>query len=540
MVLNADADAFRRASAQWDRLGRALDERSDALAASVRRLPDVWESGPAATAAMTHCDGLRRELDTGYVPVSTIAQALARHADVVQQLREQAEALVAQGRQAHVMVHSDGSMTMDAGHSNEWTARSMSSLVWQRDELLRRAADADARTATVIAENTAGPAGAPAARVPRGSVPPQGSPPATVKAWWDSLSAAQRRYVVAEYPELVGALDGVPVASRDVANRIMLDREHDVLVDRRSELAARESYIRAMAEQGRGRELYPGLPNPAGAALAELDRINAERAAIDGKLTGIIHLADRLADPDQPRAYLIGFSSAEDGRAIVSIGNPDEAANVVTYVPGTTSDLPGIAADLDRAAVMADDANRYDPSGRQTAGVLWLGYDAPDNPALNAPWPKYAEVGAPELRSFQAGLRETHDGPPSHNVVLGHSYGSTVVGHAAAGGLRADDLIFVGSPGVGVDSAAELHLDGAGDAGAHVWASTAKHDVIRIAGLDDTMAHGENPAGAGFGGRQFASADGTWSDPVGTHSQYWDQGNPARKNIAYIVTGQAR
>jgi hypothetical protein len=27
-------------------------------------------------------------------------------------------------------------------------------------------------------------------------------------------------------------------------------------------------------------------------------------------------------------------------------------------------------------------------------------------------------------------------------------------------------------------------------------------------------------------------------NPVDNHSAYWDQGNPARKNIALIVTGQ--
>src|SRR3712207_7943187 len=56
------------------------------------------------------------------------------------------------------------------------------------------------------------------------------------------------------------------------------------------------------------------------------------------------------------------FSSAGDGRAIVSVGNPDAAGNVVTYVPGTTSDLPGVGGDLKRADVMAADANRIDLS----------------------------------------------------------------------------------------------------------------------------------------------------------------------------------
>jgi hypothetical protein len=70
-----------------------------------------------------------------------------------------------------------------------------------------------------------------------------------------------------------------------------------------------------------------------------------------------------------------------------------------------------------------------------------------------------------------------------------------------------------------------------------VWASTAANDVIRLTGVEDNMRFGENPDNPGFGGRQFTSADGSWS-PIATHSEYWDAHNPSRKNIAFIVTGQ--
>ena len=59
MLLQADADAFRRAGTAWDKLGRSLDDRADDLATTLRKLPDVWESGLASTAATAHCDGLR-------------------------------------------------------------------------------------------------------------------------------------------------------------------------------------------------------------------------------------------------------------------------------------------------------------------------------------------------------------------------------------------------------------------------------------------------------------------------------------------------
>ncbi|MGI5153395.1 alpha/beta hydrolase [Plantactinospora sp. CA-294935] len=533
MVLNADPEAWRKAAAGWDRLGRSTDERADALALSTRRLPDVWESGSASQAAGAHCDGLRKELDSAFPPVLLIAQALAQHGTDVAELSARAEELVEQGRAAHVTINPDGSMTMDPAHANEWTARSMSSLVWQRDALLKEAAELDARTAKAIAENTATSSGTPSAKVDRSSVPAKGTDPADVKKWWDSLSPAQRRYVMSEYPELIGSLDGVPVASRDIANRIVLDRELDGLTQRRADLDAREAHIRAMVEQGRGAELYPDAGNPAGAALAELEKIKEERERIDGNLRGLNRIDDRLEDPGKPRAYLIGLSTADDGRAIVSVGNPDAADNVLTYIPGTGAELSKVGGDIDRADRMALDAKRVDPS-QETASLLWLGYDAPDSIAWNAPFDGSAEGGAPELNQFQNGLRATHDGEPSRNVVLGHSYGSTVIGHAATGaGINADAVVFVGSPGVDTNSATELK----GVPPQEVWATRAEHDAIKRV-PDWDLAHGNDPTREDFGGRVFSSNPGDPDNEGATHSAYWDDGNLARENIAYIVTGQ--
>lgn len=56
--------------------------------------------------------------------------------------------------------------------------------------------------------------------------------------------------------------------------------------------------------------------------------------AIEGKLSG---------SNDLPQGhYLLGFSTADDGRAIVAKGNPDTADNVATFIPGTTADLAGV------------------------------------------------------------------------------------------------------------------------------------------------------------------------------------------------------
>ncbi|WP_239154134.1 alpha/beta hydrolase [Amycolatopsis sp. FDAARGOS 1241] len=81
----------------------------------------------------------------------------------------------------------------------------------------------------------------------------------------------------------------------------------------------------------------------------------------------------------------------------------------------------------------------------------WVGYDAPGE-LWDAASESYADNGKAGLSRFEDGLRASHGGSQSHNTMLGHSYGTTVVGHAARdGGLNADDLVFVASPGAGVD-----------------------------------------------------------------------------------------
>ena len=137
--------------------------------------------------------------------------------------------------------------------------------------------------------------------------------------------------------------------------------------------------------------------------------------------------------------------------------------------------------------------------------------------------------------------------------MVGLSYGSTVVGLAGRGpGLVADDVILVGSPGVGVAHAADLGLDPA-----HVWASTAKHDVINAAASPrdairpdlnpllrpvfgehtDQLWYGPSPAGRSFGAHVFTSAPGSPLNPIQAHVGYFDPGNPALADMADIAAG---
>ncbi|MEU8259964.1 alpha/beta hydrolase [Micromonospora sp. NPDC048999] len=354
--------------------------------------------------------------------------------------------------------------------------------------------------------------------------PSPGAGPAEVGRWWAGLTPAERRWLIGHEPARVGRLDGVPVTARDQANRLLL-------AGRREELAAR-----------RRRLLAPLPPGP-----AELARV-ARLAQVEAALHGLDALGRRLAAPQAPRAYLLGLDPAGDGRVVMALGNPDRAGAVLTYVPGMTADLADAPGELGRAARVLDRCAALGP-GEETAAVLWLDYDAPDF-LPEAARSRQAEDAGPALHRFQEGLRASHEGPPARQTVLGHSYGSVVVGMTARDhGLSADALVFVGSPGVGVEHAGELRM-----LPGQVWASTAPDDVIRLARPPEELARravlaatplgpaaaalgghelwfGRDPSDPGFGGRRFPS--GRYG-----HTGYWEPGNPALDGMAQIVLGR--
>jgi hypothetical protein len=348
-----------------------------------------------------------------------------------------------------------------------------------------------------------------------GPVPSCSATPAEVRRWWDGLTPAQRRWLIVTGPAWIAPLDGIPAADRDLANRLLLD-------ERRADLD--RSITAAHGHDG--------------------DKLRAMR-------NGLNALADRLADGRSPRAYLLRLDLAGEGRAVVALGDPGRATDVLTQVPGMTADLASYGNELTRAERIAVRAAEMSPA-TATSTVLWLDYDAPDF-VDEAASPRPAREGAAGLRRFQEGLRAGHLGGTAHQTVLGHSYGSLLVGMAAAGpGLRADDVVFVGSPGVGVDSARDLHAG-------RIWSSTSHSDVIQYlpvapkslpgdlaagallppAGAlwafgrpEDHLYFGTNPSDPAFGARVFAS------DAGGGHLGYWDRGGRALDAITEITVGR--
>ncbi|WP_329014772.1 alpha/beta hydrolase [Micromonospora rifamycinica] len=525
------------AGVAWRGVDAPVGRRRAGLADRAAALRTGWR-GTAATAADVRLDGLRAELTTILPALVETEQALAEFAGRLRVAKARLAEAVAVADRTGVAVDRHGGAR---AAPQAWRGPESGALPGRPDprpsaaatvspatvgqtaaalrEALTLADTADREAAARLAEL------AGAARTGWVEQPPPGRPahdatPARVRAWWAGLTPAQRRWLVLHEPARTGPRDGVPAAARDQANRLLLAGHREALLAERRSLAARR----------------PG-------ERAALRRIDRALAVLD-------RLAGRLASTGAPRAYLLGLDPAGDGRAIVALGNPDRAARVLTYVPGMTSDLADVPGELGRAARVQARCTAIAP-GEETSAVLWLDYDAPDF-LPEASSPAQARDAGSALHRFQEGLRATHDGPAARQTVLGHSYGSLVVGSAARDhGLAADALAFVGSPGVGVDRADALGLPPD-----RVWASTAGDDVIalvepprELAGRavlatsplasaawllrpdDHQLWFGHDPSDPGFGGRTFPS--GRYG-----HTGYWEPGNPALDGMARIVLGR--
>ncbi|GGW40880.1 alpha/beta hydrolase [Streptomyces caelestis] len=358
--------------------------------------------------------------------------------------------------------------------------------------------------------------------------------PADRKEWWDSLSNEEREEYKAAFPEIIGNLDGIPSTVRDEANR-----ENIHLL------------------------------------IAQLEGQHDE--ASKEKLEGLKGIQNKLNAGGQPPMFLLGIGLEGNGRAIVAYGNPDTSKNVSAYAPGLGTKLNSEFSDgtVKRAYYTATEAQKFDPS---SSSIVWLGYDAPQS--IDVMTATDAERGAPTYNSFMSGISATNENADPHITAIGHSYGSRLVGGATqeAGGIPgADDIILVGSPGVGVAKAEDL-----GVGKDHVWVGAAENDIVTklpsskeaVAGTmgffgggppgaylggevadqgDDDIWFGKDPASKAFGANRFETLPGpelvqpSFPDVLGSkldieaHSNYFspEEGKDrvSAQNIAAIVAG---
>ena len=368
-----------------------------------------------------------------------------------------------------------------------------------------------------------------------------------VSSWWNGLSQAERNALMISDPDLVGNTNGVPTGDRDEANTSAVQRDIEYLLGLQAsgqELSASEQ---RWLENARSIEV--AVANAQTAGFAELD-------------------IDAFVMAYQPHAF------GGDGIAAVAYGDPDTADHTAVYVPGimqdgTQIDENGLQALNLYEETLTSMAGEDPPRPGSVSTIAWIGYDSPNfNPESTMPWDLVdsggdvshtvteanAQAGGIALSQFVDGLNSTHSGGDQpHLTVIGHSYGSTTSAYAAAGGMDADSLVLIGSPGAseGVHHAGDLNMPEG-----QVFVGAADNDPVSWLGgedglipgtWDDSLGLGADPAQHDFGATVFAVDNGEEFHGTGlvttgfmeNHTNYFDIGNPALGTMADVVSGNS-
>jgi hypothetical protein len=287
--------------------------------------------------------------------------------------------------------------------------------------------------------------------------------PASVAAFFAGLDPAVAEALATEHPELVGNTDGAPIGLRYRANAEAIKRE-----------------IARLEAAGVGDD--------------------------DARLR-------KLRELDDPSRRFLLFDPEGDGRAAEVFGDLTSARHVAVVVPGMNNDLASFTGD--DAERVHHQASLFDPD--QVATIQWLGHDTPEG--ATALGSGAAEPGAEALPLFVEGIRAQRS-ERLHWTVIGHSYGSLVIGMAESQqGLAVDETVLIGTPGVGVQHASDL-----GDG--NVWVGLAKWDLVGHSGW-----HGPNPHDRAFGATRFHTGD------ISGHSSYFNEGSESLRNIGLIAAG---
>jgi hypothetical protein len=370
-------------------------------------------------------------------------------------------------------------------------------------------------------------------------IPSPGTGAEDVHRWWTSLTPDERQRLLAEHPDQLGNLNGVPVSARSHANIAVMTQDLNRVRD---------------SAAGDGVPVEDVVRNPAKYGLSATDITRYQNA--DQTKQGLDH--DAGSDPRHPNAtFLFAYNPLAfggKGRAAIAIGDPDIAKSTAVIVPGaSTSVKDGWLHDGHNDAInLFEQANAADPRN-PTAVVAWMGYDTPNDfkdPRIATPMS--ARAGAEALARDVNGLWTTHLGGGGRVTVLGHSYGSTTVADGFTRGMHANDAVLLGCPGTDLArNAAEFHLDGG-----HVYVGAASTDPVSLIGESDGLSKrffgsdisgqafgfdpglGIDPAADGFGSVRFR-AEVPGSNGLGPqdHSYYYHRGSEALYSMADIASG---
>jgi hypothetical protein len=305
--------------------------------------------------------------------------------------------------------------------------------------------------------------------------------------------AALAQLVVVE-DALVAALAAVDPDTPTAAARDADNRQR--LVTERARLLAEARRLRNMLEHN----MFGGWLSNADAGLEQTEK---RLQALDA--------VQAVLDKGNRQLLVLDNTGEKETIAAIGIGDVDAAANVAVFVPGLGS-------------TVQDSMDRYDADldgivGPGDAGVTWLGYEAPQlgwgllDPDASVLSNRSADAAGDALASFLNAIPTD-----AHTTVVGHSYGSVVAADALTAGTSVDDVVLMGSPGIGVSDARDLGAE-------HVYVLESPTDVVA-----DTGWFGRDP-------NLLPGVEVLASSGADGHGQYLDPGTTSAANVAAVVAG---
>lgn len=364
----------------------------------------------------------------------------------------------------------------------------------------------DLERLTAVASRTSGAEAAVEALVPRlGAFDDVSPDPAGVTRWWAGLAPITRSVLLAAAPGVLGNLEGLPYAVRDVANRAVLAKD---LTRTRAQLAL---------PGGRGESQF----------LADRQRaLEQVQAAL-------------VRAPGGPARSLVALDPTNGNRAAIAIGDIDSASYVDFLVPGMYFTVADQMVDWTNTAASIQSEQQgwlsHFKDRRTSAVVSWIGYRTPN--VFSVASFGLAQEGATRLTDAVNGLKSARraTGSTPYVAVLAHSYGATATLLALqAKAFSVNALAMVGAPGSPAQSVKDLAVP-AGD----VFVGHAVWDGVATSGF-----FGSDPAAPSYGARPLGTSGGL--DPITHlalgpalgHNGYFAPGSEAMRNLALVGIGR--
>lgn len=532
------ADIDRWSAGDVREVFHAAQSRADAAreaADGLATLPafEGW-GGEASGAAQKANERRRKDLDAHGRESIAVARAAGQAADGIEAVQGRLANLRAKADQLGMQLNAASNTFERAPGSTLNASQMLTALLELQPELNAVLADGNAVDKQLADAIKMATGESPIPDAPHDNRPeiqealskPLPEDPQAFNDLWEQLTPEEKEWLY-QQDHFIGNRDGMPFVDRhdfNVRHLGELEQANQSELDRLR--AAHPDWAAGNYPTNKGRSEWKQWK-------AQWDNANKAQAEY-GQVRKALESPDGL-----PR--LLGVLD-DQGHAAVSINNPDEAKRNATFVPGTGQDLSRLEFSTDKSRAMYEATMNADRSLRpgDVSVTTWMDYDRPMS-IPQAGSTSYAHNGADALQDFQAGLRASHDdagvGGPSTNTVIGHSYGSTLMGAAGLDGyLDANNVVAVGSPGVLAGHASDLNLP----PDSHVFATRAQNDII---GAVTGLTLGPDPMLSKFGGIPFEAAPGpAWPfglPSVAAHSSYWDNmNNPALINLGRIIAGR--